>query len=179
MLYFNITFDARILKNQMPTFSDDELVELSLLRAKEVDELVEHGLLDASRRFDDGLLHSLVLSYPELTIWLQTGPTYPAEQLQVEIENISLPRLVVDELRNAAREIVSRGAETNNHEGWSRRTHNDDFGVFGFEMTAFHVAQGASKHLRNYRDSMKGPREENASMEDAAAAKYADSNIVS
>ena len=50
MLYFNITFDARILKNQMPTFSDDELVELSLLRAKEVDELVEHGLLDASDR---------------------------------------------------------------------------------------------------------------------------------
>lgn len=162
----------------MPTFSDDELVELSLLRAKEVDELVEHGLVDASRRFDEDLLDIIILSYPELTISLHTGPTYPAEQLQVKIENISLPRLVVDELRNAAREIVVRDTDSNNYEGWSRRSHTDDFGVFEFEMTAFHVVEMASEHLEGYRDSIKEPREESAWVEDLAAAKYADSNIV-
>lgn len=160
----------------MPTFSDDELVELSLLRANEVDELVEHNLLDASRRFDEDLLHILVLAYPELIISLHTGPTYPAEQLQVEIENISLPRVIVDELRNAVREIVARDTDTNNYGKWSRRSHNDDFGIFEFEMTAFHVAQRAFEHLESYRDSIMEPREE--SPEDRAGAKYAVSNIV-
>lgn len=163
----------------MPIFSDDELLELGLLRAKEVDELVEHGLLDASRRFDEDLLDILVLSYPELTISLHTGSTYPAEQLQVEIENISLPRLVVDELRNAAREIVVRDTDTNNYEGWSRRSYSDDFGLFEFEMTAFHVARRAFEHLEGYRDTMKGPRDESVRVEHAAAAKYAVSNNVS
>jgi hypothetical protein len=164
----------------MPTFSDDELVELSLLRAKEVDELVENGLLEASRRFDEDLLDILILSYPELTILLHTGPTYPAEQLQLEIENASLPRLVVDELRNAAREIVARDANTNNYECWSSRSQNDDYGLFEFEMTAFHVAQSAFEHLEGYRDSIKRPREENPHAEDpTAGAKYAHYNIVS
>lgn len=163
----------------MPTFSDDELVELSLLRAKEVDELVEHGLLDASRRFDEGLLDIIILSYPELTISLHTGPTYPAEQLQVEVENISLPRLVVDELRNAAREIVARDTDTNNYEGWSRRSYSDDFGLFEFRMTAFHVARRVLERLEGYRDTMKGPREESVRVEHVAAAKYVVSNIVS
>jgi hypothetical protein len=162
----------------MPTFSDDELVELSLLRAKEVDELVEHGLLEASRRFDEDVLDILILSYPELTIWLHTGPTYPAEQLQVEIENVSLPRLVVDELRNAAREIVARGSGTNNYEGWSRRSQNDDYGLFEFEMTAFNVARSASEHLQGYRDSIKRSRAENSHAEDlTAGAKYAYYNV--
>ncbi|KFX97827.1 hypothetical protein V490_02604 [Pseudogymnoascus sp. VKM F-3557] len=157
----------------MPTFNDDELVELSLLRAKEVDELVEHGLLDASRRFDDGLLDILILSYPELTISMHTGPTYPAEQLQVEIENVSLPRLVVDELRNAAREIVARDSGTNNYEAWSRRSQNDDYGLFEFEMTAFKVALSASEHLEGYRDSIKRTQEQNKHVEDlTAGAKF-------
>lgn len=160
----------------MPIFSDEDLVELSLLRANEIDELVEHGLIDASHRFDDDLLDILVLSYPELTISLHTGPTYPAEQLQVEIENISLPRLAVDELRNAVREIVARDADTNNYDGWRRRAHSDDFGIFEFEMSAFHVARRAFGHLESYRDSIMGPREE--SVEDRAGAKYAVSNIV-
>lgn len=160
----------------MPTFSDNELVELSLLRANEVDELVEHGLLDASRRFDEDLLDILVLSRPELTVTLHTGPTYPAEQLQVDIENISLPRVTVDELRNAVREIVVRDADTNNYGEWSRRSHSDDFGIFEFEMSAFHVAQRVFDHLESYRDSVMEPREENA--QDRAGAKYAVSNIV-
>lgn len=160
----------------MPIFSDEDLVELSLLRANEIDELVEHGLIDASHRFDEDLLDILVLSYPELTISLHTGPTYPAEQLQVEIENISLPRLAVDELRNAVREIVARDADTNNYDGWRRRAHSDDFGIFEFEMSAFHVARRAFGHLESYRDSIMGPREE--SVEDRAGAKYAVSNIV-
>ncbi|KFY63038.1 hypothetical protein V496_04257 [Pseudogymnoascus sp. VKM F-4515 (FW-2607)] len=150
----------------MPIFSDDELLELSLLRAKEVDELVEHDLLDASRRFDEDLLDILVFSYPELTISLHTGPTYPAEQLRVEFENISLPRLVVDGLRNTVREIVVRDADTNNYEGWSGRSDIDDFGMFEFEMTAFHVARVASEHLEGYRDSIKESQEESARVED-------------
>lgn len=162
----------------MPIFSDDELLELSLLRAKEVDELVEHDLLDASRRFDENLLDILVFSYPELTISLHTGPTYPAEQLRVEFENISLPRLVVDGLRNTVREIVVRDADTNNYEGWSGRSDIDDFGMFEFEMTAFHVARVASEHLEGYRDSIKESQEESARVEDLPP-KYAVSNIVS
>ncbi|OBT56061.1 hypothetical protein VE04_04199 [Pseudogymnoascus sp. 24MN13] len=154
----------------MPIFSDEDLVELSLLRANEIDELVEHGLIDASHRFDEDLLDILVLSYPELTISLLTGSAYPAEQLRVEIENISLPRLAVDELRNAVREIVARDADTNNYDGWRRRAHSDDFGIFEFEMSAFHVARRAFGHLESYRDSIMGPREE--SVEDRAGAKF-------
>lgn len=162
----------------MPTFSDDDLVELSLLRAKEVDELVEHGLLDTSRRFDEELLDIIALSYPELRVSLHTGPTYPAEQLQLEIENISLPRLTVDELRSVAREIVVRDTDTNNYEGWSRRSYNDDFGIFQFEMTAFHVAQAVSEQLVAYRHRIKLPREESIGAEDRGAAKYVISNSV-
>ncbi|KFY41468.1 hypothetical protein V494_02980 [Pseudogymnoascus sp. VKM F-4513 (FW-928)] len=156
----------------MPTYSEDELIELGLLRAKEVDELVEHGLLDASLRFDESLMDSIVLSHPELTITLHTGPTYPAEQLQIEIENISLPRIVVDELRNEARGIVARDSDTNNHEAWSKWSQSDAFEPFDFEMTAFHVTQMASGHLKNYRISILEPGKKSVRVEEPQGAKF-------
>lgn len=139
----------------MSIFSQDELVELSILRGQEVDELVEHGFLSPERRFDEELLNTLVFPNPEVTISLHTGSKYPAEQLEIEFDNTTLPRLVMDAMRIDCRKIIIQESSKNNLKEWNDRELGDNFGVFNFEMTALHIAQKSKEHLNKYRDSLK------------------------
>jgi hypothetical protein len=131
--------------------SNDELVELSILRGQEIDELVESGFLNPDRRFDEDVLESIELSYPEVIILIKTGSNYPAEQLDCEMSNLALPRLTMDALRIDIRKIVEKGITSNNYEKWKERENEDAFGVFGFEMTALHIARKTAEHLEAYR----------------------------
>jgi hypothetical protein len=140
---------------EIPTFSEDELIELSILRGQEIDELVEHGLLPQGSRFDEELLNTLVFSHPEVSISLHTGWKYPAEQLEIGFDNRTLPRLVMDALRIDCRKIIIKEVEKNNFKEWRDRELRNSFGVFNFEMTALHVAQKIEEHLNKYRDSLK------------------------
>lgn len=135
----------------MGIFSNDELVELSILRGQEIDELVESGFLNPDRRFDEDVLESIELSYPEVIILIKTGSNYPAEQLDCEMSNMALPRLTMDALRIDIRRILEKDITSNNYEKWKERENEDAFGVFGFEMTALHIARKTTEHLEAYR----------------------------
>ncbi|SRR6266536_1434518 len=135
----------------MGIFSEDELVELSILRGQEIDELVKNGFLDPDLRFDEDVLDAINLSYPEVIISIKTGSNYPAEQLDYKMTNLALPRLKMDALRIDIRKIVERDTTSNNYEKWKKREDGDAFGVFQFEMTALHIALKTIEHLEAYR----------------------------
>jgi hypothetical protein len=139
----------------MICFSDDDLVELSILRGQEIDELVEQGLLLVERRFDEDVLESFSFSYPEMVLDIKTGATYPAKQLSFEVQNLSLPRLVVDHLKIELRRISIRETEVNNIRKWNNRSSDDSFGVFEFEKTALHLVQKTVQYLTCYRKELQ------------------------
>lgn len=128
--------------------SEDDLTELSLLRALEIDELVSSGLLTEKQRFDESLLSELRFTYPEIKLHLFTGPAYPAEQLSFEIENLLLPRLDFDALRVELRKIRSDETAANNNQRWREREEGE---AFESEMTALHLVQKTIDFLNSFR----------------------------
>lgn len=94
-------------------FTDDELVELELLRDQEIDSLVDAGLLFKEDRWNDECRQGFTLSFPEMTIRIFTGDFYPVKALRYEVKNINLPRVVVDQLRVALRGIHKIDARAN------------------------------------------------------------------
>jgi hypothetical protein len=128
--------------------SEDDLIELNLLRGLEIDELVEAGLLSPSLQFDDTQLSELRFCYPEMILHMRTGPSYPASQLYFTAENLTMSRVSFDALRIVLRKIASDDAEANNYDKWSVRADGDPF---EYEMTALHLVQktvGTLKQLR-------------------------------
>lgn len=137
------------------SFTEDELVQLSFLRSMEIDELVEASLIDSASRFDESLLDHIVLPFREIKISLSTGQSYPAEQLQIEYENVSLPRLVMDALRIECRKILEDGEKKNTIEAWKRRDADE---VFEYDMTALKMAIFCDNHIKRYREQLgRGP----------------------
>ena len=63
-------------------------------------------MLSEKCRFENDLHQSLTFSYPEMALNLTTGPHYPAEPLTFETANSTLPRVIIDELREKLRQIV-------------------------------------------------------------------------
>ncbi len=103
----NEHFNHRLVRGQEPEsgihndlgFTDDELVELELLRDQEIDTLVNHGLVPEEERWNVERRRGFTLSFPEMTLCVVTGDWYPIKPLSYEVKNISLPRVVVDQLR--------------------------------------------------------------------------------
>lgn len=136
-------------------FSEDDLVQLALLRTQEIDELVDANLINSSSRFDDSLLAEIVLNEPEVIITVRTGTYYPAVQLDIEFDNVSLPRLTMDSLRIECRRIILEGSNQNNSTLWKQR---EEDGLFNFHMTAlelFHCVEGRIKSYRELLQNMK------------------------
>ncbi|TAQ86297.1 hypothetical protein B7494_g5377 [Chlorociboria aeruginascens] len=88
-------------------YSDEDLIELSLLRGQEVDCL-DQAFFPKEKRFEDETLQSLTFKYPEIRLKIITGQYYLAEELSLEIENLAFPRLVYDALRIELRKIILR-----------------------------------------------------------------------
>jgi hypothetical protein len=122
----------------MSLVTDDDRIELGLLRSLEIDELVSSGHLPQDQRFDESLISRLQFNYPEIILEIKTGDMYPAEQLQFEVVKLSLPRLKFDSLGIDLRRIVSDDAAANNCEKWRDRKDGD---AFEFEMTALHLVR--------------------------------------
>ena len=53
---------------EMFTFTEDDVIELSLLRDEEIDVLVERGFVPEGARFEPGLRESISFSYPEMSL---------------------------------------------------------------------------------------------------------------
>lgn len=155
-------------------FSEEDLIQLSLLRGQEIDSLVDQNLLPEESRFTDEVLQTLIFPHPEIIIKLYTGDHYPAEQLTCEFENVSLPRLVIDELRIAIRKIMVQDTERNNYGCWKAREEDgeDVFGAFVFEMSAVHVARRTVEFLAAYREKNKRKIEEGNVVETKAILRW-------
>ncbi|EWC45200.1 hypothetical protein DRE_06088 [Drechslerella stenobrocha 248] len=143
------------------TFTVDELIELSILRDEEIDNIIQAGLLPASSRFDTTLHNQLIFHHPELTLTIYTGPHYPAANLpSYTIENISLPRLIVDGIRIALRRVIAaidEGADARLRR-WLTRTENvNTYGAFESEMAALQLAKAAHELLVTHRASVPAP----------------------
>ncbi|UNI22133.1 hypothetical protein JDV02_008052 [Purpureocillium takamizusanense] len=93
--------------------SDDDLIQLSVLRDEETDSLVEEGHISAERRWDSPLESTLVFAYGEMALHITPGAAYPIAQPTWEIINHSMPIDAVDALRRRLRGIVAEGALVN------------------------------------------------------------------
>ena len=131
-------------------FTDDEIVELELLRDQEIDCLIDNGLLPKEDRWNVDCRQGFVLPFPEMTLDIVTGDWYPVKPLSYEAKNISLPRVVIDQLRVALRAIHEIDRRANTFKRWSNRESSKS-GCFEFEMGALNIAVRVADHLKKYR----------------------------
>lgn len=130
--------------------SEDELVELELLRDEEIDAFVEEGLLSKSERWNIDRRDGYHFLYPEMTLDIITGEKYPVEPLTYIVTNTSLPRVIVDQLRVALRAIYAHDTAANSLEKWCKRASSES-GCFEFKHVAFHLSAKTDAHLKHFR----------------------------
>ena len=96
------------------SFSADDLIELETYRDEEIDALVDAGLLPKKDRWNPDLRNCLRFRFLEIVLVVVTGQKYPVQCLHHHIENISLPKEVVDSLRVILRKIVELDSTAEN-----------------------------------------------------------------
>lgn len=104
-----------------PTFSENELIELELLRDEEIDALVNQGFLLKSEQWNPELRNGFVFTHPEMILEITTGERYPVEPLDYRLKNINLPRVIIDDLKVSLRHICMGRCRTNNLGNWIAR----------------------------------------------------------
>jgi len=72
-------------------FSEEELIQLRLLREEEIDALVEQSLLCEEQRWEPKLHDGFTFAHPEMKLVTRTGDSYPAIPLDYDVENLNLP----------------------------------------------------------------------------------------
>ncbi|KAI0152354.1 hypothetical protein F4776DRAFT_601240 [Hypoxylon sp. NC0597] len=126
--------------------SEDDFVELSLLRDFEIDELIKAGFLDEDEQLRAPLDKEIIFQHDELDLHVTAGPYYPAGPVAWMVNNYTVPRQVVDELRAQLRQIVEAAAVTNSILRWKRREENA-FGIFEPTMVVLELAKKTTTHL--------------------------------
>ncbi|KAI0004441.1 ADP-ribosylation [Xylariaceae sp. FL0662B] len=134
-------------------FSDDELVELSLLRDFEIDELIKAGLLSKDEQQTSPLDREVIFDYDELSLHVIAGPQYPAVSVTWWIDNYTLSIQAVDELRSQLRTICEAATEINNISRWKQRE-QCAFGIFEPAMVVLDMGNETLKHLKSWRDTL-------------------------
>ena len=134
-------------------FQEDELLELRLLREEEIDALVAERLLDEEQRWNPELLDGFTFTHSGMKLIIETGAKYPAQPLYYNVENTNLPRLVIDELRVALRQISLTDSKFNTLDVWKDRASNP-YGRFDFAMTSLHLAAKTAEYLETLRANL-------------------------
>ncbi|KAI1806136.1 hypothetical protein F4811DRAFT_560608 [Daldinia bambusicola] len=133
--------------------SEDDLVELSLLRDFEVDELIKDGFLGKSEQLTRPLDKELVFNYDELSLSIATEPLYPASSVTWKLESYELSRESVIELRTQLRRIIEAAAVTNNISRWNKRE-ECAYGAFEPTMAVYELAKATRTYLRSWRQTI-------------------------
>ncbi|KAI0387671.1 ADP-ribosylation [Hypomontagnella monticulosa] len=133
----------------VPELSEDELVELSLLRDFEVDELVKAGLLSEDELLTAPLDEEIIFKHDELNLHVTAGPLYPVVPVTWNIDNRLLARGAVDSLREELRQIVDAAKSTNNIVRWKNREEECEFGIFRPTMVVLELAKKTVAHLES------------------------------
>ena len=144
-------------------FDEDDLLELESLRDQEIDALVDHSLLPKDDRWNPECRNGFTFVHPEMILCVTTGSAYPVQALQYEVKNISLPRVVVDQLRVDLRDLYHLDCSLNTYEKWCDRAASQT-GCFVFEMTALHLANHTDARLKMFRKDPTYWRNQRASL---------------
>ena len=136
-------------------WSEEDLIELDYIRAKEIDALVDQNMLSEKCRYETDIHQNLVFKYPEMVLDLTTGPHYPAEPLSFEIVNSTLPRVIIDGLREELRQIVLDDERPDILEQWHQRAQRDTLEPVEFPMTALHLVTATVSRLKDFRMEQK------------------------
>lgn len=138
----------------MSSLTEDECIELELLRDQEIDALIENELLPEQERWKLELRNGFMFTYPEVVVEVTTGHPYPLGLPKCQVHNLTLPRIMVDKLRIALRETVERDRQSNSFEKWIDRATLNSSACFDFEMTVLHIAAKTLSHVEEYRTSL-------------------------
>ncbi|MCJ1270345.1 hypothetical protein MMC22_010241 [Lobaria immixta] len=135
----------------MATFTDDDRIELELLRDQEIDALVEEALIPEEERWNVEMRNGFILHHPEVIIEITTGHPYPAGPLECQVKNLTMPRIIVDQLRVALRHSTQIDNGANSIEKWTDRGMLRNCEPFECEMAALHIAPKTQEFLTQYR----------------------------
>ncbi|KAI0471432.1 hypothetical protein F4859DRAFT_119687 [Xylaria cf. heliscus] len=127
--------------------SEDDLVELSLLRDFETDALIAAELLNTDEQLSRPLDQELIMRFGELDLNVKAGVSYPICPVTWHIENHTLSRTSVDSLRGTIRDIVEAAKMTNNLSRWQTREVECEMGIFEPVQVVLHLAQATQSHV--------------------------------
>ncbi|KAI6091326.1 ADP-ribosylation [Hypoxylon rubiginosum] len=131
--------------------SEDDLVQLSLLRDFETDELINAGFLSEDEKLTAPLDKELIFKHEELSLRVTAGRSYPAASISWTVDNYTLPIKVVDDLRVKLRRIVETAATNNNISRWRRQEEEYEFGVFEPVMVVLELVKKTQAQLESWR----------------------------
>ncbi|KAI0554452.1 hypothetical protein F4679DRAFT_596418 [Xylaria curta] len=143
--------------------SEDDLIELSLLRDFETDALIEAEILGANERLSRPLDQELVIRFGELDFNVTAGVSYPTCSVTWHVENHTLSRTSVDSLRGILRQIVDVARVTNNFSRWQNREVECEMGIFDPIQVVLQLTQAIRSHVGHSPFSMptRKPETEN------------------
>ncbi|KAI1745049.1 hypothetical protein F4680DRAFT_467285 [Xylaria scruposa] len=143
--------------------SEDDLIELSLLRDFETDALITAEILNVNERLSRPLDQELVIRFGELDFNVTAGVSYPTCSVIWHVENHTLSRTSVDSLRGILRQIVDVASVTNNFSRWQNREVECEMGIFDPIQVVLQLAQAIRSHVGHSPYSMptEAPEPEN------------------
>ncbi|KAK2593552.1 hypothetical protein QQS21_008727 [Conoideocrella luteorostrata] len=148
--------------------SEDHLIQLSLIRDEETDELVVAGYISEERRWDAPLEGVASFSYDEMTLYITPGPYYPVAPVNWDIVNTEMPIDAVDGLRRRLREIVQGTILENSPERFRTWFDTYDGSVFEYTKVVSLLVEETRRQLdvfraeRLKRSPSKSPQPESA-----------------
>lgn len=134
--------------------TEDELIQLKLLRDFETDALIDAGLLGKDEILSSPLDRELAFIHDELVLRISTGPLYPAGPVSWQVENYMLSRTAVIELRARLDGISETAKSVNNVHEWSK-AQEDMSVVFEPIMEVLQLADETAKYVRQFREKHK------------------------
>ena len=135
--------------------SEEDLVELEFVRAREIDAFVDQGILPETQRYNRDLHNGFTFDYPEMILEITTGKHYPVEPLSFEITNSTLPRIVIDALREELRQIILDDRKPSILEEWNHRAECNNLEPVGFLLTALRLVTASISRLQDFRAEAK------------------------
>lgn len=132
-------------------FSEEDLIQLSLLRDEETDDLIDAGFLSQENRLSSPLDNRLCFTHEELVLQVTAGATYPVTAPEYEVINLGLSRKDVDRLRARLRELDEQALETNNLERWLDRE-SSPYGIYEARKLVLEMAKEADALVSEVRD---------------------------
>ncbi|EQB49384.1 hypothetical protein CGLO_11301 [Colletotrichum gloeosporioides Cg-14] len=132
-------------------FSEEDIVQLALLRDEETDALIDAGFLNDDHRLSSPMDDVLCFTHEELILQVTAGVHYPVTAPSFDLINLALSRKDIDGLRATLRCVIEEAAETNCVEKWLDRE-NSTYGIFEATKVVFKMAHETDALVRAVRN---------------------------